>query len=482
VKKSSQRSRFVPVELGKVDGTRVVLEAVDHEMTAFGGVPMLAKVEQKVGLVKELSRRVNDPRAQHMVDHEGFDIMLQRACQIGAGYADGNDCDWLRADAGIMLGLERDPGQGRAGASQETTCRFESKAVDRLNAKAVRELFVDHFIARQKGRPKEVVLDPDGTMMKTYGAQEGSVYRGGHYSHTMYFPLKIMCGEWLMATVLRRGDQSESRTILGELKMVVGKLRDKWTGLRIKVRLDAAFGSPALYQWLRKERVEYEIALRSNSVLELNAKAYMKEAEAQFRRDHGEPRFTGRDGKKAGQAEHARIRGLPTDQRMQEEESWRRRRTRVVGEFSYKPEKWKHWERVICRVDFTDKGVEVHYVMVSWQYGVPQRIYEEDYCRRGFAEQCIGRFKQVAHKLSAQQFLTNQFRLVMYGVALVLLLHLREFAPTSLRRADVNTLRKVLMLMPMVIRRTATKLVLQISQSHAHCKTFLSTWRRLSTA
>lgn len=482
MKQSNQRSRFVPVELGKVEGTRVVMQAVANNMTAFGGAPMLANVEQRVGLVRELSRRVNDPRLQHMVDHEKFDIMLQRTCQIGIGYADGNDCDWLHADAGIKLGLNRDPVQGRRGASQETTSRFESKAVDRLNAKAVREIFVDHFISRQKKRPKKVVLDPDGTMMKTYGAQEGSVYRGGKYNHAMYFPLMIMCGDWLMATVLRRGDKSEAKTILDELKMVVGKLRDKWPGLRIKVRLDAAFGSPTLYQWLRTERIEYEIGLRSNSVLELNAKAYMQEAEAQFRREHGEPRFMGKDGKKKAQAEHARIRGLPTDERMREEENWRHRRTRIVGEFGYKPEKWKNWERVICRVDFTDKGLEVHYVMVSRQYGVPQQIYEQDYCRRGFAEQCIGRFKQVAHKLSAQEFLTNQFRLVMYGVAYMLLLHLREFAPSFLRRADVHTLRKILMLMPMVVHRTATKLVLEISQYHANCTAFLSTWRRLSTA
>ena len=482
MKQRNQCSRFVPVELGKVDGTRVVLEAVPEEMTAFGGMPMLAEIEKRVGLVKELSRRVHDPRAQHMVDHEKLDIMLQRACQIGVGYADASDCDWLHADAGILLGLNRDPLHGQPGASQETTSRFESKAVDRSNAKVVCEVFVDHFISQQKRRPKKVVLDCDGTMMKTYGAQEGAVYRGGKYNHAMYFPLQILCGEWLMATVLRRGDQSEAKTILGELKMVAGKLRDQWRGLRIKVRLDSAFGSPALYQWLRKERIEYEIGLRSNSVLELNARAYMQAAEAQFRREHGEPRFMGRDGNKKAQAEHARIRGLPTAERMKEEESWRRRRARVVGEFCYKPEKWKNWERVICRVDFTDKGLEVHYVLVSRQCGVPQRIYEEDYCCRGFAEQCIGRFKQVAHRLSAQEFFTNQFRLVLYGVAYMLLHHLRKFAPASLRRADVNTLRKTLMLMPMAVRHTATKLVLRVSENHPHCKTFLSTWRHLSTA
>jgi hypothetical protein len=480
-------SRFQPVEIGKVDGTRAVLQAVPEEMTAFGGVPMLAEVEKKVGLIAELSKRVNDPRMQHLVDHEKPDIVLQRACQIAAGFINGNDCDWLRGDAGIMLGLDRDPTSGQQGASQETTCRFERKAVDRKNAKAVREIFVDHFIKNQRKRPKEIELDGDGTMIKTYGAQEGSVYRGGKYSHTMFFPLKIFCKDWLLATILRRGDQSESKTIVDALKMVVGKLRAKWSGIRIKVRLDSAFCSPELIEWLKKERIGYEIGLRPTSVLDGYSRAFVQEAERLFLKEHGQPRFMGKDGGKRAQEEHARIRGLPTEQRMKEEEAWKRRRTRVVGEFCYKPEswrilKWQEWERVICRCDFTDKGPEVHYVLVSQQYSIPQRLYEDEYCKRGMAEQCIGRFKQVGQKLSAQEFHANQFRLTMYGVAYMLLLHLRDNAARKLRRADVNTLRKTLILMPMVVRRTDKKIVLQISESHAHCREFLDTWRRLSAA
>lgn len=483
VEQSSRRSRFVPVELGKVDGTRAVLEAIPEQMTAFGGASMLAAVEKKVGLVEDLSKLVNDNRLQHLVDHQKFDILLQRVCQIGAGFADGNDCDWLRGDAGILLGLDRDPVSGRAGASQETTSRFESQAIDRQNARAVRELFIDHFIASQKKRPKKVVLDPDGTIIKTYGAQEGAIYRGGKYKHEIYFPLKIFCGDWLVATVLRRGDQSEAKTILDSLKMVVGKLRAKWRGLRIKVRLDAAFGSPEFYDWCRKTKIGYEVGMASNSVLELNARDFMQQAEAQFRKDHGEPRFMGKDWKEKAQEEHARIRGIEdADERMAQEKALRSRRSRVVGEFCYKPEKWKNWERVICRVDFTDKGLDVHYVVVSYQDGIPQAIYEEEYCQRGLAEQSIGRFKQTAQRLSAQAFYANQFRLILYGVAYMLLMHLRNYTCPKLRRADVHTLRKTLILMPMAVRRTEKKIVLQISEGHVHCREFMDTWRRLSAA
>ncbi len=483
MKQSSRLSRFRPVEIGKVDEIRTVVQAIPVEMTSFGGAPMLAAVEKKIGLVKELSQLVHDNRAQHLIDHKKSDILLQRVIQIGTGNPDGNDCDWLRMDAGILLAMDKDPGDGQPGASQETTSRFEAQAVDRENVKAIRELFTDHYIARQRKRPKKVVLDCDGTIIKTYGAQEGAVYRGGKYKHEILFPLKVFCGSLLLATVLRRGDHSEAKTILDSLKMVVGKLRNKWTGLRIKVRLDAGFGSPELYDWLRKERVAYEVGMGSNSVLELNARAYMQMAAEQFRKDHGEPRFMGKDGKTKGQEEHARIRGIEDpDERMAQEKALRRRRTRVVGEFCYKPEKWKNWERVICRVDFTDKGLDVHYVVISEQHGVPQRIYEEEYCKRGLAEQSIGRFKQTGQRLSAQQFYTNQFRLTLYGVAYMLLMNLREYVCKKLRRADVNTLRKTLMVMPMIVHRTDKKRVLQICETHAHCREFLDTWRRLSAA
>lgn len=485
----TKSERFKPVDIGNVGGTRAVLQAVQADMTAIGGAPMLAEVDRRVGLVAKLCEVVHDGRKQHLVDHKAEDILLQRVCQIGAGFSDGNDCDFLRMDPAILESLDRDPVNGQWGSSQETTCRFEKKAVDRKNLKLVRELFVEHFISRQKMRPREVELDLDGTIVKTYGAQEGAIYRGGKYKHEIYFPLKVFCGDCLLGTVLRQGNKSEAKTVLDTLKMVVGKLRAKWRGLKIKVRLDAAFGSPELYAWLKKEKIGYMVAIASNSSLQLEASPFMQEAEEKFRKEHGEPRFMGDDGKEKAQSEHTRIREIEDPkQRNEEERKLRRRRSRVVGEFKYKPEKWKkflkwdEYERVICRVDFTDKGLEVHYVVVSRKTGIPQAIYEEEYCQRGLMEQHIGQFKQTGQRLSAQQFFTNQMRLTLYGVAYMLMVHLREYLSKKLKKANIETIRKTLMLMPMVVQRTGKKIVLQISENHPNCRAFLDAWRRLSAA
>ncbi len=487
--KANKPSRFRPVEIGKVDGIRTVVEAVPQEMTAFGGIPMLARMEKKIGLIKELSRRVIDSRKQHLVEHAMEDILLQRTFQVGVGFADGNDSTLLRGDPAMLLGLERDPVNGRSGASKETMSRTESKAVNEKNLDCVNALFIDHFLAQQRKRPKRVLeLDFDGSMIKTFGAQEGSVYRGGKYQSTMYFPLMAFCGDWLLGTILRRGDKAEAKTILKELKKIVKKIRDKWPAMKIKVRMDSAFCSGELVKWLKEQKISYQLALRTTSVLRLCSKAFEEEAELLFRNRFEEPRFIGKDADKAIQKEHARIRGLSTDERMKAEHEWKNRRTRVVGSFCYKPEKWREflawneWQRVICRCDYTDKGLEVKYVLVSQHSGNPQKMYEKEYCNRGMAEQCVGLFKQIAKRLSAQEYFSNQFRLILYGAAYMLMMHLHNFVCKKLKRADMNTLRKNLMIMPMLIRRTEKKIVLQISESHAHRFEYLDAWRRLTAA
>jgi len=481
--KVSTQKRFQPVEIGQIDGVRAMIEAVPEAMTAHAGAPLIAKVESKVGLLAKLGLIVHDTRVPHLVDHKTNDILLQRACQIGIGYPDGNDADFLRTDPAILESLDRHPVWGLPAASQETISRFEAKALDEENVEQARDLFTDHYLANNRKRPKRIELDFDGSMMKTYGAQEGAIYRGGKYKHEMYFPLFAFVSGWLVSATLRMGDQGEAPTVLPELKKIVGRLRERWPRVPITVRMDAAFGSPALYRWCREQRVDYEVGLRSTSVLDLYGRWFMQQADDEFCKEFGEPEFVKPDNTKDGakaQAEHARVRRLPTAERMEEERRRRCRRTRVVGEFSYKAESWDEWERIVVRVDFTDTGLDVRYVMVSQKSGIPRKIYEEEYCQRGLMEQFIGLFKQVGQRLSAQTFFANQLRITMYGAAYQLLFHLRDYLSSKLDRCDVNTLRKTLMLMPSVIRCTAKKIIVQVSQWHPHCKEFLATWRRLA--
>jgi hypothetical protein len=479
----SSPARFQPVELGKIDGTRAVLEAVPESMSAHAGAMMIAQVERKVGLLAALAKVINDPRDQNLIDHEASDILMQRACQIAAGHIDGNDADWLRGDPSIVASLDRHPVDGRHGASQETISRFESNAVTEKNFESVDMLLADHYIKHHPKRPRRIKIDADGMNIETFGSQEGATYRGGKYQREMYFPLMMFITNWCVAVTLRSGDQGESSTILASLKKIVARLREKWQNVPITVRMDAAFGSPELYSWCRKNHVDFELGLRPNKVLALQAQPFIEQAEKQFRKQFGEPKFIGKDGGKKAYAEHRRVRKLPDkNDRMSQEKQNTHRRVRVFGEFNYKADSWDQPECVIVRADYTDKGLDIRYVMVSKKFGTPEKIYEDDYCQRGLMEQFNGRFKQTGQRLSTQTFYANQFRMTMYGITYQLLLHLQEYVGSKLKRSDVNTIRKTLMLMPMVVRCTEKKIVFQISERHPHSKEFIATWRRLSAA
>jgi hypothetical protein len=421
-----------------------------------------------------------------MCDHSTSDILMQRTCQIAIGFPDGNDADFLRFDPAILQCLDRHPAKGKPAASQETISRFGTNALNDENSEHAQDLYMDHFLKHNRKRPKRLELDLDGSMIKTYGAQEGAIFRGGKYDHEMYFPLFGFISGWLVAATLRTGDAGESSTVLPTLKKIVARLRSRWRGVPITVRLDAAFGSPELYRWCRENRVDYEIALRATSALKWHAYHFMVQAEEEFRKEFGELRHLKRDGTKDGDkahAEHVRVRMLEDkEERMDAERERCRRRVRVVGEFYYKSESWDNWERVIVRVDCTDTGLDVRFVMVSYERGWPNPIYEEQYCQRGLMEQFIGKFKQTGQRLSAQTLMANQFRMIEYAAAYMLLFHLQQYLVGNLERCDVNTLRKTLMLMPARIRCTEKKLVTEVSERHAHCKQFLAAWRRLVVA
>lgn len=478
--KTIRTSRFRPAEFCNVAGRKLVVEAVPAAMTGNAGAILLGAVEKRVGIVKELAGLAKDDRQQTKVKHFPFNILMQRVCQIATGNEDGNDCDWGRLDPAIKIALGRDPVLGMNGASQETTCIFEAKQ-DEEALKRLENLFLNNFIKRKRKRPRVIWLDIDGSPIETYGAQEGAIYRGGKkYGYQMYFPLFVFSGKWLLAVTLRNGLASESKTVVAQLEQCVKVLRAKWAGIRVKVRLDAAFGSPELYNWCRRNGVAYLVGMKSTSVLKLYSRTAVSEAEEKFKEQFGDPRFIGKDGDTAAKEEHERIRKIKDKgERMRQEEELNRRRVRVFTEFSHKAESWSRWERIIVRVDYTDKGPEIRYVLSSSRKGRPEDLYGHDYCKRGLMEQFIGRLKLIGKRLSAQTFETNQFRLILYGVAYQLLLHAQETVPTRFRASDPSTLQRDLLNLPAVFRETKTKIVMQISEHHPHCKAFLAACRML---
>ena len=95
----------------------------------------------------------------------------------------------------------------------------------------------------------------------------------------------------------------------------------------------------------------------------------------------------------------------------------------------------------------------------------PQNLYEKIYCHRGEVE---NRIKESLYGLSIDRtscttFLANQFRVLMAATAYVMLQELRlKASNTSLRKAQVTTLRERVLKMAVWVDKSTLRYVLHL--------------------
>ena len=205
-------------------------------------------------------------------------MLRQRIYQIVAGYEDANDADRLRHDP--MLQIVADQKLGDALGSQPTLSRWE-------NAPSARELvhfnglLCEQFIrlcadqVRQRG---EILLDLDSTDDPTHGQQQLSFFNGAYGQH-MYHPMLIFerhtgC---LLAARLRPGNASSHARIVPMLLRLVPRLQAAFPGVKIKLRGDAGFALPLLYQFCEFFDIEYALGIPSNCVFKQRAEPRQKQ-------------------------------------------------------------------------------------------------------------------------------------------------------------------------------------------------------------
>ena len=151
-----------------------------------------------------------------------------------------------------MLQIVADQKLGDALGSQPTLSRWENapSARDLVHAN---DLLCEQFIrlcgdqVRQRG---EILLDLDSTDDPTHGQQQLSFFNGAYGQH-MYHPMLIFerhtgC---LLAARLRPGNASSHARIVPMLLRLVPRLQAAFPGVKIKLRGDAGFALPLLYEF-----------------------------------------------------------------------------------------------------------------------------------------------------------------------------------------------------------------------------------------
>jgi hypothetical protein len=304
--------------------------------------------------------------------------------------------------------------------SRLTLCRMMAAMVD---------LFCDSWACV----PKRIELDIDDTWNEAHGAQQLSLFNA-HYDGYGFLPVHVYeaTSGKLVAAILRPGKTPSGREVLAILKHVIRRIRGNWPRVEILVRGDSHYARPEALDWLEDEGHSYACGLAGNDAL--------KTLVAPFAEDTAVRRaLAGAKGK-----------------------------LRRYAEFPYAAGSWRRRRRVIARIETSERGCDVRYVVTNLALK-PKRLYERVYCRRGQMENLIKAHKThlASDRTSCHGAFANQFRLILHSCAYWLLHGLRAQAPrrSFWRSAQFDTLRLRLLKLAARVIEKATVIRLALASA-----------------
>jgi hypothetical protein len=367
-------------------------------------------------------------------------MIRQRVFGLILGYEDLTDHDHLRHDPGFQTIVGREEPL----ASASTLCRFENGR-DRNTAIAVNKLFVEQFITSFKEPPQELILDFDTKATVVHGEQEGRFFHGFYDEYCM-LPLYVYCGRHLLVSYFRPSDWDNALHSAAILKLLVRRLRQVWPNVKIVFRADSGFCRPMLMNWCDRNGVDYVIGLAKNSRLVKLGTDAMEKARRRFHRSN--------------------------------------KKARAFAQFGYAARSWKRSRRVIARAEYGPQGENPRFIVTSLT-GHGKHLYEDVYCARGEAEnrlkEQVGLFSD---RVSAKKWWTNQYRLLLSGLAYTLLEGLRRMGlgNSGFSVAQPETLRSKLFKIGAVITRNSRRIVFHMSSAYPWQDDFIRIARAFSTA
>jgi hypothetical protein len=388
------------------------------QITSDAGLLPLRAFDQRHHLTRDLAELLRDPRDEERVLHDSLRLFRQRIYQIVAGYEDANDADRLRHDP--LLQIVADQKLGDALGSQPTLSRWENapaaRDLVRLND-ALLQIFI-RLCGEQVRRKGEILLDIDSTDDPTHGQQQLSFFNGAYNQH-MYHPMLVFerhtgC---LLAARLRPGNASSHARIVPMLLRLVPRLQAAFPEIPIKLRGDAGFALPLLYEFCDFFGLQYALGIPANAVFQRRAEPRQKQLKRRYRRSQ-----------------------LPQ---------------RSFSSFRHRARSWSHQRRICYKAEHTAAGTNLRFVITNC-CGRAAQVFAF-YNDRGECENRIEEFKNGfrADRLSCHRFLANAFRLLLHGFAYNLVNLFRRHLPEAWRSAQIETLRARLFKLGARVRQTA---------------------------
>jgi hypothetical protein len=425
----------------------VCVEFTAPDQSSDGGVLLLKAIDSQMGLTERLAAAIRDPREAGKVRHPVHPMLQGRVLGIACGYPDANDAAKLDRDPAIRLACER---REEGLASQPTLSRFENAATpaDLLRmAMALTDAVLDR--EAQKRKPKKIrriTVDMDPTEDRAHGRQQ-LIFFNAFYDSWCYLPMvtTVQFGNepehYAVAPMLRPGNAAGSAGAVAILKRLLPRLRKRFPKAVIRVRLDGAFATPEVFDWLETKRLGYAVNMAKNSVLKALAEPRMEIVRA-----------------------FAEASGATE---------------KVYGETRYQAGKWKKARRVIVKAEVValdGRGLRDNpRFIVTNLRSLPRAVYNF-YAKRGDAE---NRIKELKNGLrfdltSCTRFGANQFRTLLAVAAYALYQQLRyEARGTDCARAQVATLRERLVKVSVIVAESVRRILLEAPRAYV----WFATWR-----
>lgn len=427
---ASEAEKVFSIEKSRC-GKKIRLDFDAPDLSSNGGLVLLEGID--TSFLDKIADAIPDWRNQDLVQHPLREMIRQRVGQIACGYEDANDCDTLRRDSAVKIFSGRKPTDDEL-SSQPTMTRLENH-IDRQTLFNIAEAFVDRFIASYAKPPKKIILDVDDTNADTYGAQQLTLFND-YYGEYCYMPLLIYEGYSgkTILPLLRPGRTNKSLNVFGILKRLMERIHKVWPGCRILLRGDSHFCSHEFMDWVSdgKMFVDFITGISSNKTL-------MKKIDKPLRR-------------------------------------WRKafdkdkKQSCHYYSFMYKAKSWKHKQRVIAKIEFTQLGQNVRFIVTSNRNNKPATLYRR-YCGRGEMELWIKDFKALnGDRMSCRSYRANYFRLLLYAAAQVLLHDFKHkaFKGTEVESFTVDRFIKRIMLSAVMIKEQKCAVRIHLVSHHRH--------------
>ncbi len=242
----------------------IMIDFQGAKITWDTGFLLLREIDERFGILGPIESELEDARSWVHSKHSLLQMTRQRICQVGAGYEDCNDADFLRIAPALRLAI----GKGdEAGAGQSRLSRLENEVLGtEAGSQALEDSIMrsnDTLMRRKK--KQRLSVDVDSTEDPAHGKQENVAFNG-HFGKNCFHPLFAFTSDGdCLGAKLRPGNVHSADGILEFLDPIVHRYRSRF--VLFWLRGDAAFADPAVYEYCEAGRVTYFIRLPANAVL-----------------------------------------------------------------------------------------------------------------------------------------------------------------------------------------------------------------------